>query len=266
MKKVRVEFQGQRPSTLYKSDYPQLVWLLRTKDGLWKQSSGSWQTCRESFASYLRNYANYLNEPNKFPWNGTKMDMKRTRFCMNYKHSMGPAPAAHRAAVNDMKRGVRLVNILERYLGWAKTVVYVPADDERYRVCGCSLFVVSGSPKWMRNSPLISLYLLLLRMGRCKDTAKIKSVSGLIKQAKGMKATGACSGDITFFRTVVPWLQSMLINADYLFFWKTQRQFWPNQTGSMGIDNLVRGGVAGFPEFKVRMEKVKAAKGKKVRK
>lgn len=263
MKKVTVSFSVNSPAQLYHSDVPQFCWVSKPVKGVWQQNS-SWYSCRETFASQLKHFirAIKISPPTGTQWPKSRrpIDMKRTRFVMCYKTN-GPAAVAKARMTrqeNDIKRGLKLVRMLERRAGWVQTQVYRPTNDKSLKELGCNVFIISGSSRWMRSSQLLSLYCLCLRFGACKDLTKLKTLNGMPAFLKTVKANGAQNGDITFFKNVAPYIIPIMDNVKELFMWQSATKFWATQIGSYGVNGLVKKGSTGCQELSNRFNKLKS--------
>ena len=265
MKKVTASFTIAPTSSLYGGEAPNLCWMSKpdTKK-VWHQNSG-WYTCRETFASQLKHFVRTMKvkpaTSSQWPQSRKPIDMRRLRFAMCYKTNGPKGAARDRRVLNQdqaIKRGLKLVRMLERRAGWVQTQIYKPSNNASHQNFGANVFIISASSRWMRSSQLLSLLLLCLRFGACKDLAKLKRIDHLSAFLKKVKQSGAYSGDITFFKNAGKYILPIMDNVQSLFMWQSTVKFWSKQLGSYGVDRMVRGNGTGVDTLNKRFAKLKS--------
>jgi len=162
----------------------------RTKKGKPVGVKAGWTTCRESL---IYNFARFAFE--KRPTlriNRGRLEIM-VAFMSATRKGM-PSTAQQRRQINDyVKRGLRIINHFEKRVGWPLTNIKTVELDSKDKM----IFLLSGSPRWMRNTFLLSTYLLMFRAGRSPHMtgwrthkelmAKLRAYTG--KDASAIKIT-----------------------------------------------------------------------------
>lgn len=93
-----------------------------------------------------------------------------------------------------VRNGVAIVNAYEKMIGWRKTnifpvdnsrTIYPSGDGNGRKLKGRAMYIV-GNRRWLHSPYLLSLFLLLLRLGRNRLCVKknLSSYEGVIKTLK----------------------------------------------------------------------------------
>lgn len=235
MKKVKVAFlEKQAPKYCYAEDTIRFSWLGPPCRNVFPQVTG-WHTCRETFASEIQRWFNGS-------WGyKSKMQLKRMRFTCIHKHTT-TVPWAEQCEHDNswFSHAKRILNIFEKYLGWGLTTIS-SVESKYLDSSHTSVFVVSGSCKWMRTPQLLSLYLLILRLSRQTYFKKLKSIEDLDElNAEIAKIEGEKHPDVTNWENLHPYLLLILDNYKDLFFHRSMVDSFKNQSGIHGINNMIR--------------------------
>ena len=130
-----------------------------------------WVTCREDMMKSLR-----------FRVNGRsgKIDIRRTRLLV-YTRARYPSGALkdkekhytteRKHSYVQLQASLKLIQHFERRLGWPLTRVY-KVDHMLSPLA--SIYVVVGSSRWQKSTHYLSLYLLMLRLGRSGFQSKFE--------------------------------------------------------------------------------------------
>jgi hypothetical protein len=254
VKKVSVKWTTSRNPTncLYPGGHISFAWLTApTKKGLLSIASG-WHGCRETFTQELCKLSK------KSPNAPTKMDLSRVRIAVARKHAIKktypatsgdiPKPELdimYEVDVKWMKESVRLLNIMEKSQGWALSQVKECVDPDYYNT-GVVMFVFTSSCKWMRSSQLLSLYLLIIRLGYFWDEfsnfGEIGDLEAVAKKFSDEKHYYSGNSGIDrswFLKTWKNW-EPLLDNHRKLFFERSMLSNYSVTFGNMGIDALER--------------------------
>jgi hypothetical protein len=172
-------------------------------------------SCREDLASYL-----FYDKRNKMPIDRSRYIVRHIADGSNKKAS----EAAEKWFNKTTEAGLRIVNAMEDRHGWPLSnmtdvipnINKIPTD---YHNSGRELItfrkVLIGSGKWLKSPHMISLYILLFRLGGNRKFSSIKDYKGL------SKACNACNakqiGDAYHvFRTFKFW-DMIMANFDKMF-------------------------------------------------
>lgn len=92
--------------------------------------------------------------------------------------------------VNDtnecMFNGLRLINHFEKIAKWRPTKLYAVDSDCLDRSHGVVAYLFVGSGKWMRSPHMVSLYMLLIRLGKRKEWVQLKSRNSFFEISEGL--------------------------------------------------------------------------------
>ena len=219
------------------------------KNKFYKQAT-SWHSCRETFCDELRKWAYRGGGYNN------NINTKRLRIAVLKKHpkqnmSSADYAAARRNNERWMKESIRLVNVLEKHVGWGLTTISKVENkgpgNKRLSDERTTIWLLTGSAKWMRSPQLLSLYMLVLRLGRFYKTTKVyKNFDDLKKLEVALRAIissikGQGNSDIAWFiKTFEDW-GTVLDNHRKLFFKNSLTDNFKLNEGVNGISELVRG-------------------------
>jgi hypothetical protein len=238
-------------------------WLDKMSGGAY-QVLDVWHECRETFSArfkvvYDERY-NFSSSSDK----GTLRYMDRRKFRV-LVHVYSSEKKTLDDFEGDIKTAKRIVNIFEKYLGWSLTTVREAKDKEGFygksstkmkgnnRALG---YVFVASSKWMRSPQLISLYLLLIRLGRLKDYLKdFKAFSDLhkvVEKIKGKDSNSAYAdrirrelgdyqtgNDASYLCRMHEKLPLILDNVKEVFFKSTRAKNFRENAWNWGITSLL---------------------------
>lgn len=155
----------------YTTDLPSFSLVHHYKDGSIGTTNG-WTTCRETLINYIHNFAFQKTKSKR---------IRRIRFevliCLttNKGSAIAKQKVAHEKYV---RRSERIINHFESRVGWPLTKirrVEVPRGN-------MDVYMLSASPRWMRNSFLVSTYLLMFRAGRSPHVDEWKTHKELLQK------------------------------------------------------------------------------------
>jgi hypothetical protein len=177
-------------------------------------------SCREDMGETLRKRHNTKSYKS--------LDLSRTRLLTILRKPFN-TPAAkleqrRKTADVQMQASLKLINHYERKHGWALTRLYIgdpgelipslktgtPKDAAPY----IFVYVVVGSNKWMKSTHYMSLYLLLIRLGRSEFTSKFKNQSQLNKELESYIQRHV--GDASHLSAVYKYIDIVMANQEEL--------------------------------------------------
>lgn len=264
MKEIEVTWNKKctpRNALGYPSPNPSFSWFGPKVEGKFVQVTG-WHGCRETFASEVRRFNTGLSGG----WHYERdLDARQTRIAVGRKHQNpkdeSQAAKMLAADIKWMKESVRLLNILEKYLGWGLTRVY-KCSDECVNMKGAYVYLFIGSPKWMRAPQLLSLYLLTIRLGRLHTRTKIfkrfEDLESLDAACQKIRLGGQAASDLMWFKNTNRWWKLMLDNVQELFFETPLKDNYRANMGTNGIQEFVRGNMSA--DFKRKWANIKRRK------
>jgi hypothetical protein len=142
-----------------------------------------------------------------------------------------------------MKCAARLLNIFEKNQGWSLTRVSICDDPNLYKD-SINAFAFYSSAKWMQAPQLLSLYLLIIRLGKYwKEFSIFKKVGDLEDMYKIFSKSRVFreqTDSAWFIDTWKYWLP-LLNNHKDLFFGKSIEENYTEYTGVHGIKSLLTG-------------------------
>lgn len=250
------------PKWVYISLTPVFCWL-NTKNaikGVFKQATG-WHGCRETFATELKRevvIAKEKEKTSKIATNKLRIGiMLRTH--IGYRFSDATRFVKASKIQDDwMLRATKVLNVVEKYLGWSLTSVGKDkSKDATAEENKANVYVFTASPKWLRSPQLISLYLLLIRVSSVKSFGKVHSLDDIIKVMAGLghqkisanEEAGLGSDDVAYASRIAPHLKKVLDNLDKLFFSRSLYHNHYAQTGCYGIYCLIENKSLGGDDY-----------------
>ena len=271
MKTIQIKWKSTcSPLTncMYYTPNPQFSWF-GVKDGDYYKQVTGWHGCRETFSNEVRRKLGINYSSVQHP----DMTLKYLRILVLGKSEKGASKAKFAKNLANqnkwMKEGVRMVNILERKLGWSLSRLYKVEDKTlsgKY-LSNEKIYIhaLTGSAKWMRAPQLLSLYLLFIRLGRFHENTgvftKFSDLGNLVKSLDKVPGKeGQGSRDVGYLRRIVKYLETILENRQELFFNRTIDQIYRHNDGMNGINSLVSGDAD--PTMKSSWLKIKRAKTK----
>jgi hypothetical protein len=256
MKKCTVEFlPGKSPATIiYGSNYLSFTWVDRLCRDKYKQLT-NWHQCRETFISEISRY--FKDSPG---FSLSDNSFRKMRFCIFRKYSTRTSKdknSAIKQIAHDEKSiisGAHFLNTIERFLGWSLTSIKKVDYKEEEHDPSSSLFVVLGSVKWMRSPQLLSLYLLIIRLGvyneimnkldKIEDFDLIKKNFKNVLQHKNKSSSNKkdfCLRDATWLGRIDDYFLPILKNVDTLFFKRSMKENYLKMPSNLGIDEMING-------------------------
>ena len=249
MRKVKISTEryetmgarNPRVYPLYKSTFL-FRFLDKFENGAY-QVRGTWQDCRELYCSrfkalfdknYMRSYDNEVEA----------IDLRKTRVMVFVKETKTIIRSKE-----CMAASLKLINIFERYLGWSLSTLSIGVPCNESIGENPELFVFIGSSKWLRSPQLLSLYLLLIRVGLMRRYRKrvfdVKDIGDLEAKIKALGKVNAymVRRDIgSFKRLFNKELVLLMDNIDKVFF-KNRRQVQYIQSAfAEGMDRFLTNG------------------------
>lgn len=115
-------------------------------------------------------------------YKGSSIDFKKTRLMVVR------APSrfySKRRIAGDVRTGLLLVRSLERAAGWKRSVLY-KAELEGYDMSGLEAYVFVGDQRWQRSPSALSLYTLLIRLGRSLEFRKVRGEASFQRVCKSL--------------------------------------------------------------------------------
>lgn len=213
--------------------------------------------CREVFIDRIANI--YNNPSNPYYVDVSKeFDVKKTRVLFSY-------PLATEAylvkeedrkwATKSAKRAAKVIRFFEKSIG-TKTKTQVrevkPSKGQITNKAGsgCSYFVTKSPNVWQSSPHMISIYLLLIRIGRYKGIEKFSTYTGFKNRLLSMRETEDTESALEIY----PFLYTIMKNQKTLFKDCPSRYFEEKFLDS-GIEDLC----LGFPKdekLKTRLKKL----------
>jgi len=177
--------------------------------------------CREYIIDYFSSRYSHSTDPYS---DFEKIDTNRTRLLFSYplaKKSSDVTAKKKKWARESAKRALRIIRFFERSAGIKERtsineVEYINAVNEN---CGGSMFFITSGPKiWQRSPALISLYALLLRLGRYEELTTFRSYTELRKKlnAIGPEMNKNCN-DIQVMLHIMKTLRVIMKNIEKIF-------------------------------------------------
>ena len=132
------------------------------------QQVTAFRTCREDLCEFVR-----CETQGK-----TNFGMCLTKLRMLKMMRLEPSIKTFTSIDRKMAAGLKMVNIIEQHYGWPLTKVYpvelaniAKATAKRYRI-----HYIVGSKRWLKAPAMLSLFVLLLRIGANNITAILKQL------------------------------------------------------------------------------------------
>jgi len=158
----------------YYTEAPQFTLARRVKGGI--VAVRGWTSCRETLINSIETHAFHKKKTIRI--NRAKFEVL-VLFMTDRNKDIDKRHVNIRRYV---KRGLKIINHFESQVSWPLTrvqEVVSPRGKEAHLI-----FMLSASPRWMRNSFLISTYLLMFRAGRSPHIDKWKTHDGLMQKLK----------------------------------------------------------------------------------
>jgi hypothetical protein len=257
MKSIKVAFKANYDPfiSMYHSPNPRFCWIGHKVGSTYQQAS-EFHSCRETFAGvYGKKYLNLLAR--NFPG---KLSTKKLKVMLAFRNHTTNYEKTSKNRDKWVEESVRILNLIEKNMKWGKTRVYkcIPTAEN----AGSSdAYVFTGSFKWLRSPQLISMYLLMLRIGRY-HTILSKNVKNLedLYDLKDVfiKARKSNANDVKWFLMVGRNLKTIMDNHKYLFFFRSPKTNFAATSSNQGISWLLSKRTSGDKELRTRWKKVSA--------
>ena len=161
---------------------PSLSWVGKDSKGKAEQLL-RWTTCREIFTSQLKK--DIVGKSNK-------ICADHTRFALKSTYSKTSGALKHKGIFKSgdkaMETAMKMLNVIEKEAGWDLTVITkskrkVIKNVDKDKVI-INTYIIRGPKEWMRSTPVISLYTLIIRSGWFRGFSKIKQVEDIAPACK----------------------------------------------------------------------------------
>jgi len=224
---------GLRQNTEYASDY-RFCLLERVRNGVVAQITDL-VFCREVFIEDLYDLVDdgevgFLNKP--------------IMVCVSKDNRSNVSDPVYKATsreiIKQLTSAVRALNVMEKHLGWKLSTLY-KCKSPALRKNDTHAFTVVGSKRWLKSSALISIYLLMLRLGKFGVAlSKIKKVSDLEKCAEFLVDNHGKSSDTKLFLESYKYWRLVLENYRKLFCYAPTHEMYCYTFEVPGISSLIR--------------------------
>lgn len=241
MRQIKIDWtkQSYPPYVMYENSGVKFSWLTKPTILNMHPQVTNWHQCRETFANEI---CRFVGSEACGSWSyERKLDLKKTRVAVVRKHNKDSFKKETLIDKRWMRCSVRILNILEKSQGWTLSRVY-KCDDMTLLKHSINVFVFISSPKWMQAPQLLSLYLLILRLGNFwKIFSKFKQVSDLESIVKEISAARNVEDHLDLEWVENTWKYWMLLlnNHKELFFNKKLDANFRSNTGFCGIQSLI---------------------------
>jgi len=239
MKKVKIDWTGALCpiNVIYENLGVKFSWL---GPGIKKDTFSqitTWYSCRETFAGEICKFVDPLPK-----WKYDRnLDLKKAYVAVARKHGRMGFVEKTKADLKWMKCSVRILNILEKTQGWALTRVSM-CDNPELHAGLVNTFVFVSSPKWIQAPQLLSLYLLIIRLGQYwQDFHELKKIEDLKKVVNSIISDKSkkLQADIQWLEMTWKYWLIILNNHDELFFKRTIEENYVANSGKDGIKSLI---------------------------
>ena len=192
---------------------------------------GYFDTCRETITDFLRTQ---LLGKGRSIKKATKISLKKIRLILfikaNRSNSKKVINNFGKRKDEEMLISLKLINHYERRLNWPRTKMqkldncgtFFNSDGEDVSNT-INMYMIVGSSRWMKSPHLLSLYILLLRLGLRRFKAEFKTHAQLLDelQSFGGKQLNSCSfiarSDVSYVNQTYDKWDVLLENYDKLF-------------------------------------------------
>lgn len=178
------------------------------------------ESCREAVCGTLRDQLMGTKG-----WHCHEIPLDKVRLVLYFRHpgiTVNGAKASYAATQERFRRvvfaGVKLVNAYESKLGWPLTKMYKVKCTEKVPAKNTFFYTV-GSRRWIKAPALLSLYLLLLRLGHHHVIQKkaFRTYGTAYKTLKAACKRGSLPTDLSYFKTHGDQWMLILKNYERLF-------------------------------------------------
>lgn len=171
--------------------------------------------CRESVTGLLRDQLMGTKQ-----WDCHEIPLNKARFLLYFRH---PGEKVNRSAAQERFRkvvfaGVKLANAYESKLGWPLTKMYKVEIIQKISTKNTFFYIV-GSRRWIKAPALLSLYLLLIRLGHHHVIQKkaFKTYDTAFETLKTICKRGSLPTDLFYFKMHGDQWMLVLENYNKLF-------------------------------------------------
>lgn len=200
---------------------------------------GYFDTCRETVIGFLRAQLEAANANRKKKT--SLIDLKRTRLILFVK-----ASGQHTERIIDNFRkkkdkeiliSLKLVNHYERKLGWPRTKMQKLDNRDAFLDSSgnnisntVNMYMVVGSSRWMKSPHLLSLYMLLLRLGVRGFKAEFETHTQLLKELEDFGKKHRTKSDVSYVRATYDKWDILLESYDKLFGKRTIKSLYDRKS------------------------------------
>ncbi|TET59659.1 MAG: hypothetical protein E3J47_08225 [Candidatus Stahlbacteria bacterium] len=143
-----------------------------------------------------------------------------------------------------IEKGVNLLHFYEKMAGWPLTKIYeVKTGKDSIKV-----YYFLSSRRWIKAPYLISLYILLIRIGKLDHFENFKTYDDLVKITNKISASSLKPGDERYIADTFKYWKTIVKNYAELFrkrkieyYWSTERLTTDSYVGYEGIAYLSKG-------------------------
>jgi len=192
-------------------------------------------SCRETLAGYLfsqftsNNNRYYMKSKCDIPTNKTVLVIRKhipelvnewSHETKNNNKCKEVVEKARGPFEQRILKGLKILNTLERKHGWPITKVYMlenksPKHDGKEQGITCLTYMLIGSNKWIMASPMLSMFILIIRSGYT-ITENFNSYSSMMKAIKE-SIEKARSGDKYHIKVTYKYWDLLMANYSKLF-------------------------------------------------
>ncbi len=216
------------PTLSYGVLQSQFTWLYYKGNGIYKRHL-NYTTCREEF---IRTYINMTEIKSK------QVSYHRLlfTFAINFNRHMSISlyKAEKLKVYAWIRRSLRVIHIFENYMNWPLTEIQEATTDIKHEKTAPIYFVVTGSSKWLKGPPILSLYLLLLRANRDK---KHFEKFEKMKDLKYLSPNNHIMDGKHIIASLPIW-KTLIDNYQYLCNFRSVKNSMKNSIGTRGISAL----------------------------
>jgi hypothetical protein len=190
-------------------------------------------SCREAVCSNIRDQIGHVDLGEVFD---------KTRLILyfrGHKHRKKPYyNKLHAEFERTITVGTKLVNLYEKELGWPLTKIYPLENDVSRRHI---FYYVVGSKRWIKAPALLSLYMLLFRLGHLthmsrKFSGRFSTFNGAMRSLNELASKKHVTGDLSYFKEHKDYWMFLLSNYKRLFGKRDMSDLWqPKQSYGGGL-------------------------------
>lgn len=222
----------------YINEWPALSWISKATNNKAIQST-PWTICREEHIRWLKNQFTEL----VFNVDKTRFALKKTYL----KTGVSPKKWARIVSYDDksMVTAMRILNLIENEVGWSlTTITKINIEQIKPDFFKTVAYLITGSTKWIKAIPLISLYLLIIRSCWFTEFYSIKRIEDIKtvceKLTKKVATTVKQQKDITNISNSYKYWLLLIINTKFMFEKRSHRLLYKKNGSAMGITELVQ--------------------------